>query len=277
MTWDRTVLEYCWDHIDYISAHRYSSNDRQDSAWYLAEGTEIDRVLDDYAGLLNYVRAVKKSNKRVYVCFDEWNVWYKDRGGDGRWAHAPRLIEEIYNLEDALVCAQYLSAFLRRADLVKIACIAQIVNVIAPVLTRGDGVLIQSTYWPFVLYARYASGVSLTPIVNSGIYRAGDRGEVPAVDASVTFDEAGGAISVFLVNRNQTESATVDVHLADMRMTKVLSVESVGGGSVKAANSWEQPDIVVPVVGEASVTEGRLRVVVPAPGLTVVRAAVMRA
>ncbi len=105
LSWDRTVLEHCWDSIDYISAHRYSQNDRQGSAWYLAEGVEIDRVLQDYGGLISYVRGVKKSSKQIYLAFDEWNVWYKDRAGDGRWASAPHLLEEIYNLEDALVCA----------------------------------------------------------------------------------------------------------------------------------------------------------------------------
>jgi len=127
LEWDRTVLEHCWKSIDYISAHRYSNNTRDDSAWFLGEGVEIDRVIDDYAGLLDYVRGVKKSSKRVYLSFDEWNVWYRARGGDhedGHWSEAPHLLEEIYNLEDALVCAQYLASFMRHADVVKIACIA---------------------------------------------------------------------------------------------------------------------------------------------------------
>ncbi|HXT35100.1 MAG TPA: alpha-N-arabinofuranosidase, partial [Chloroflexota bacterium] len=96
LEWDREVLEYCWDHVDYISAHRYSENRRDDSAWYLAEGLEIDRTLEDYAGLLNYVRGVKKSTKRVYLSFDEWNVWYRARDGNGQWQAAPHLLEEVY-------------------------------------------------------------------------------------------------------------------------------------------------------------------------------------
>jgi alpha-L-arabinofuranosidase len=271
LEWDRHVLEYCWDHVDYISAHRYSANDRQDSAWFLAEGVEIDRILDDYAGLLNYVRGVKKSNKRLYVSFDEWNVWYKDRGGDGKWGNAPHLLEEVYNLEDALVCAQYLSSFIRRADLVKIACIAQIVNVIAPVLTRKDGLLIQSIYWPFVLYSKYARGVSLTPVVRGDFYKAGERGEVPVVDASATFDSATGATSVFLVNRDQTSDAVVELNLSDRQITKVIGIDIMGGGDVKAANSWEHSDVVKPVAGKGAIDGGNLRLTVPAPGMAVVR------
>ncbi|MDB5077192.1 MAG: alpha-N-arabinofuranosidase, partial [Chloroflexi bacterium] len=168
MEWDRTVLEYCWEYVDYLSAHRYSENKRNDTAWFLAEGIEIDRTLEDYRALLNYVRAVKKSSKRVYLSFDEWNVWYRARQGDdadGHWSTAPHLLEEVYNLEDALVCAQYLTSFLRHADIVKIACIAQIVNTIAPILTRPEGILLQSIYYPFALFSRHAAGHALTPVL----------------------------------------------------------------------------------------------------------------
>ena len=179
LEWDRIVLETCWEDVDYISAHRYSRNSENDSAWFLAEGVEIDRILSDYAGLLAYVRGVKRSDKQICVSFDEWNVWYKDRMIDGAWSHAPHLLEEIYNLEDALVCAQFLNSFLRHADIVKIACLAQIVNVIAPILTKPDGMLIQSIYYPFLLFAKHACGVSLKPIVDGPTYTAGARGEVP--------------------------------------------------------------------------------------------------
>ncbi len=275
MEWDREVLEYCWDHVDYISAHRYSLNTRDDSPWFLAEGVEIDRMLADYAALLNYVRAVKKSDKHVYLSFDEWNVWYKDRAGNGQWQQAPHLLEEVYNLEDALVCAQYLSAFIRRADVVKIACIAQIVNVIAPILTRADGVLIQSTFYPFALYSRYAVGTSLVPVVIGPTYKAGERGEVPALDASASYDAATGTASFFLVNRTQDTALPVQVELADQTITAVLGVDVLAGPDVKAANTWDRQDIVKPGAGEAAVTErGGIRLRIPAPGLAVVRARV---
>ena len=182
LEWDRTVLDYCWDDVEYISAHRYSRNVEDDSAWFLAEGVEIDRILDDCAGLLAYMRGVKKSDRHVYVAFDEWNVWYKNTERDGGWTVGPHLLEEVYNLEDSLVCAQYLSSFLRHADVVKIACIAQIVNVIAPILTRPDGVLLQSTYYPLQLFSQHARGVSLRPIIDGPSYSAGARGDVPVLD-----------------------------------------------------------------------------------------------
>ena len=132
LVWDRTVLEHCWDRIDYLSAHRYSGNGSDDTASYLGEGVVIDEIIREYGGLFDYVRAIRRSRHRVYLSFDEWNVWYRERSEDGDWREAPHLLEEVYNFEDALVCAQYLHAFLRHADVVKIACLAQIVNVIAP-------------------------------------------------------------------------------------------------------------------------------------------------
>jgi alpha-N-arabinofuranosidase len=274
MHWDRTVLEFCWEKIDFISAHRYSNNDRNDTPWFLAEGVEIDRVIEDYAGLLAYVRGVKRSDKQVYLSFDEWNVWYKDRNGDGQWGVAPHLLEEVYNLEDALVCAQYLGSFIRHADVVKMAAIAQIVNVIAPVLTRKDGILLQSIYHPMHLYSKYARGVSLRAAVTAGTYKAGERGEVPIVDVSASYESAKNEIAVFVVNRNPAESSSVTIQLAGNKIDRILSVDQLGGGDVKAANTWENQDIVKPFTGKAAIVGGGVHVTIPAPGLAVVRISV---
>ena len=249
MEWDRVVLETCWDDVEYISAHRYSRNTENDSAWFLAEGVEIDRVLSDYAGLLAYVRGVKKSDKRVYVAFDEWNVWYKDREIDGAWTHAPHLIEEVYNLEDSLVCAQFLNGFLRHADTVKIACLAQIVNVIAPILTRPDGMLIQSIYYPLQLFSQHTRGVSLKPIVEGPTYEAGARGEVPMLDVSASYNAVRDSVSVFIVNRSLTDDVDVQVSIGDRRATADLKTTVLTGDDPKAHNTWEEPDVIWPVSG----------------------------
>ncbi len=271
LEWDRVVLEACWEDVEYISAHRYSRNTEDDSAWFLAEGVEIDRILDDYAGLIAYVRGVKKSDKRVSVAFDEWNVWYKNRQTDGGWSHAPHLIEEVYNLEDALVCAQFLNSFLRHADVVKIACIAQIVNVIAPILTSPDGILIQSIYYPLQLFSQHARGVSLTPVVDGPTYTAGARGEVPVVDVSASYDPASGVVSLFLVNRSLSQNIDVQVSFGARRATPNPTSTVLTGNDPKAHNTWEQPDVVKPAPGSASVgAEGLVHVRAPSLGLTVV-------
>lgn len=272
LEWDRVVLETCWDDVDFISAHRYSRNSQDDSAWFLAEGVEIDRVLSDYAGLLAYVRGVKRSNKQIYVSFDEWNVWYKDRMIDGAWSHAPHLLEEIYNLEDALVCAQFLNSFLRHADIVKIACLAQIVNVIAPILTKPDGMLIQSIYYPFELFSQHARGISLKPIVAGPTYLAGARGEVPMLDVSASYDPQCDSVSVFIVNRSLTEDVEAQVSVGGLRAKPGIGTTVLTGDDPKAHNTWERPDAIRPDTGAASIdVDGKVRLKVPSLGLTVVR------
>ena len=277
LEWDRTVLEQCWDEVEYISAHRYSGNHEDDTAWFLAEGVEIDRILDDYAGLLAYVRGLKKSDKRVFVAFDEWNVWYKNHQTDGGWAVGPSLLEEVYNLEDALVCAQYLNSFLRHADVVRIACLAQIVNVIAPVLTRPDGILVQSIYHPLQLFSRHAKGVSLAPVVDGPTYTAGARGEVPVLDVSASHDEETGAVSLFLVNRGTSQDLEVEIAFGERAAGGSVEVDVLSGDDPKAHNSWERPEAVAPVRGRAARgDDGKLQVRAPALGLTVVRAKLER-
>ena len=266
MEWDRTALEYTWDHVDYISAHRYSRNDQDDTPWFLAEGVEIDRIIQDYRSLLGYVRAVKKSSKQVYLSFDEWNVWYKARGTEhqkGNWAQAPHLIEEDYNLEDALVVAQYLNSFIRNTDIVKMACLAQIVNVIAPVLTRENGILLQSIYHPFVRYSALASGDSLTPVVAGPMYLAGDRGEVPALDVSASYDGPNGRATVFAVNRDSENSITATLSITGRSVSGAGEGWLLTGDSPKAHNDWDAPGRVTPVSCEVAVEDGVARVVMP--------------
>ena len=272
MSYDRIALEYCWESVSYVSAHRYSNNNRNDTAWFLAEGVEIERIIEDYAGLFDYVRGLKRSEKHVYLSFDEWNVWYKDMQMDGKWTEAPHLIEEVYNLEDALVCAQYLNAFVRRADVVKIGCIAQIVNIIAPMLAKSDGLLIQSIYYPFALMAEHSKGKSLRPVLDGPTYTAGERGETPVLDVSSSLAE-DGTLAVFVVNRSQTEAVTLDVVLADVKATGVLGVDVLAGTDAKAANTWENPNVLAPKAGTATLTEtGGISVTVPALGFVALRA-----
>jgi alpha-L-arabinofuranosidase len=267
--WDRVVLEHCWDRVDYISAHRYSRNPRDDSAEFLAEGVVFDEILNTYRGLLEFVRARKRSNHRVYVSFDEWNVWYREMGMDGGWQEAPPLLEEQYNLQDALVCAQYLNAFLRHADILKIACLAQLVNVIAPVLTRPDALLIQTIYWPFLLLREAVSGDSLWAGVKAPEMST-RRGDVPVLDVAASGDDATGSACVSIVNRSTTDAVEAVIRVADRTVS--LTGAQVLRGDPKATNTWEEPEVVRPASLEATTDdEGAIHVELPAPSHAVLR------
>lgn len=271
MHWDRAILEYAWDDVDYISAHRFSNNRCNDSAWFLAEGVEIDRILDDYAALLGYLRAVKRSNKHVYVSFDEWNVWYKNMVMDGKWTEAPRILEEVYNFEDALVCGQYLNSFIRHADSVKVACLAQLVNTIGPLMTRRDGLLIQSIYHPFVMLSNRMRGRSLRPVIDGPTYKAGERGDVPALDAAVSHDDKTDTACISLVNRDPKRALTIDVAFADRRITRVIEAQALTHRDLKAANQWDKKPVITPKAARASLLPGGvLRVNLPSPSMAVV-------
>jgi alpha-N-arabinofuranosidase len=244
MEWDRQVLEYMGDLADYISLHRYVGNRNDDTADYLAVTNSIDRQIEEMDAVCRFVQAKRRSKKRAYLCFDEWNVWYKNMQMDGEGKFAPHLIEEVYNLEDALVVAGFLNSFIRHADSVKIANIAQIVNVIAPILTRADEMLLQSIFYPFEMFSQRRNGISLKPIVDGPTYESQTNGPTPYIDTSAILN--GDTLHIFATNRHLSETASVQVNLVDQPITALDSAEILTGPDAKAANSFEQPDVIKP-------------------------------
>jgi len=261
--WDRISLEACWDQVDYHSMHYYAIN-HDDTPSYLALSAEFEAFVDTLTGVLRYVKAKTRSKHDVYLSWDEWNVWYKDRSGRGDWTEAPHLSEEIYNLEDALVVGQWLNVFLRKSDVLKIACIAQIVNVISPVTTTRTGLLKHPTYYPLMLVSQMASGNALDVLVKSPMYQTKQFGDMPVLDVSSSYDEATGKNAIFIVNRSQTESVTVDLNWQDRAPKSINGVRQVAGNDPKAVNSFENPNnIVATTVAAPALNGGQATIVVP--------------
>jgi alpha-L-arabinofuranosidase len=244
MEWDQHVLEYLGDIADYVSLHRYVGNPANDTPDYLAITNSIDRQIEEMDAACRFVQAKRRARKRAYLCFDEWNVWYKNMRVDGEGQFAPHLLEEMYNLEDALVVAGFLNSFIRHADVVKIANIAQIVNVIAPILTRGEEMLIQSIFYAFEMFSRRRDGISLQPVVIGPVYEGKTNGRVNFVDTSAIF--TADDLHVFAINRSLDEPARIQVELADRSIAALVSAALLTGPDPKAANSFEQPDLVKP-------------------------------
>jgi alpha-N-arabinofuranosidase len=240
--WDRQVLEIVGDLADCISLHRYVGNVDDDTLDYLAVTNSIDHQIESIDAVCQVVQAQQGNRKRAYLCFDEWNVWYKNRQMDGEGQIAPHLIEEVYNLEDALVVAGFLNSFVRHADVVKIANIAQIVNVIAPIQTRGDAMLIQSIFYPFEMFSRRRKGIALRPTVDGPAYESKSYGHVHYIDCSAIVD--GDQLHVFAVNRNTDEPATLQLQVADQDIIALNDAELLIGPGPKAANSFEEPRVV---------------------------------
>ena len=205
LEWDRVVLEECYDQVDAISLHRYfglSSDAVKDDARFLASNLEMERQIEDVAAVCDYVRGRKRSAKRLWLSFDEWNVWYRQTGGNGRRQQAPHLLEEVYDLRDALVVGGALNSLMRHADRVRLACLAQLVNVIAPLVTDATRVVRQTIYYPYAWALAYAKGQVLDISTDVAAYDAAPVGKVPFVDAAGTLDPATGDIALFLLNRD---------------------------------------------------------------------------
>ncbi|MEY2844548.1 MAG: hypothetical protein RL076_94 [Chloroflexota bacterium] len=263
--WDRTILELCYDHVDVLSMHYYAGNRNDDTPSYLALTREFETYVDSLASTINYVKAVKRSKKQVKLSWDEWNVWYKNMEMDGKWSVAPHLIEEVYNLEDAVLVGAWLNVFLRKCDVLEAACLAQMVNVIGPLLTTKEGMLKQSIYYPFQMVASRAKGDSLDVWVDSPLYSSKKEADVPMLDVSASWDadtETGG---VYIVNRNLKKPITVTITVNDgLKPVVATGGETLWGTDPKAFNTFSAPNAVVsaPLTNIKS-QKGKITVTVP--------------
>jgi len=262
--WDREVLEYVGDHADYISLHRYSNNNAKDTPAFLAEGLRVDKQIDEMDAVCRYVQAKRRAAKRPLLCFDEWNVWYKDMQLNGAGKAAPRLIEEVYNLEDALVVAQYFNSFIRHADVLKIANIAQIVNIIAPILAEKDHIVLQSIYHAWNMVSRRRQGLSLRIQQSGPSYEVKELPPVPYIDASALLD--GKKLNVFAVNRDQKEKRILEIRLADKKIAKFLEGELLSGPDAKTVNTKDAQNVAPKAMPACQVKDGVAIIELPALG-----------
>jgi alpha-N-arabinofuranosidase len=264
--WDRTVLEECYDVVDGISLHRYWGNSDEtggDSTKYLAMNLAMDRQIEEIVAVCDTVRARNRSGKQLFLSFDEWNVWYRARGGDfadGHGKPAPHLLEEPYNLEDALLVGGLANSLIRHSDRVKVACLAQLVNVIAPITTNEDGILRQTIFYPYAWALKYAHGTALSlapegptypvtalgrPIESFGLPIPG-FGDVPYLDVTVTLDAAKKTATVFVLNRDLEKPRDLELRWHDLTPTSVTAFETLTGPDLKALNTFAEPKKVVP-------------------------------
>ena len=268
--WDRTALEIAWEHMDYHSMHYYAGNRDNDTASYLASALGFESFVDTLDGTLRYVKAKRRSKHDVYLSWDEWQVWYKGDPMQGDWAEAPHLAEEIYNLEDALVVAQWLNVFLRKSHVLKIACVAQIVNVISWMHTRSDGLLKFPSYYAFKLVSNYAKGDALDVTVKAPYVSTKTYGDVPALDVSASYDAETQQGAIFVVNRSLTDTVTTELVWQDGQEVCLDQAWQLSGGDPKEANSWEEPNrLVAHAIPVPQMENGRSTLSLPPLSFTV--------
>ncbi|OUM40211.1 arabinosylfuranosidase ArfA [Arthrobacter sedimenti] len=250
--WERVVLSHTYDVVDYISCHAYYEEKNGDLGSFLASAVDMDHFIESVVATADHVKAVRGSSKTINISFDEWNVWYISRfenvdkiEGLDNWPVAPRLLEDCYSVADAVVFGNLMISLLKHADRVTSASLAQLVNVIAPIMTEPGGpAWRQTTFFPFAITSKLAQGSVLELKLDAGTYQTSEYGVVPLVDAVATHDDETGATAVFLVNRSQTEETTVTIDIAALDGFSTVDAQSLYDTDVYAKNTLEEPERV---------------------------------
>ncbi|HEY5821739.1 MAG TPA: alpha-N-arabinofuranosidase [Propionibacteriaceae bacterium] len=266
-TWERIVLERCFDLVDHISAHAYYEPSDGDLDSFLASAEDMHRFIGSVVATADHVAATRQSTKKIMVSFDEWNVWYQARF-DGEMSLDIRppgpLIEDVFDVHDAVVVGSLLITLMQHTDRVSMACQAQLVNVIAPIMTAPGGPAWRQTiFHPFALTARHAHGRVLTSPVLSPKVPTRAFGEVDALLSTATHDPETGDLVVFAVNRSRTETLDLTADLAGFRDVRLVEHLMIHDDDPHAVNTEAEPDRVVPRTGKAELTDGVLTASLP--------------
>jgi alpha-N-arabinofuranosidase len=235
------LLEQAADHIDYLAIHWYVGNTENDFNRYMSQSEVFEERISVFEGLIRAMRLQRAIKRPITIAVDEWNVWYRARGAT---LEQRNNLEEKYNLEDALMVGIQLNAFIRHAQWVKMANIAQIVNVIAPIFTRADGLFLQTIFFPFELYSRTCGTVALDAFWQGETFSGGDYTGLRVLDVSATLDEQRKSLSVYVVNRSQTQAMETTISLDSGHLAGSVRASVVNGPDIKAENSFAIPDRV---------------------------------
>ncbi len=274
--WEATVLEHTYDHVDYLSLHTYYGNPSDNTPNFLAKSIDMDRFISEVVSICDYVGAKSRSKKRIDLSFDEWNVWFHSRAADRQrkpWEIAPPLLEDIYTLEDALLVGAMIITLIRHADRVKMACLAQLVNVIAPIMTQtGGSAWRQTIFYPYLHGSRFGRGIALDVAPKSPTYHDDTFDDVPYLEAVATWDEANESITLFALNRDLEAALPLEGDLRAFPNYRVIEHTTLTHSDLKATNTAEHPNNVSPRAnGNAQVSDGRLHATLPRASWNVIR------
>ncbi|MFF1656739.1 alpha-N-arabinofuranosidase [Streptomyces sp. NPDC058255] len=277
--WEATVLQETYDLVDYISLHAYYEPVDGDVDSFLASAVDMESFIENVVATCDHVGARLKSKKKINLSFDEWNVWYMSRWEEhaknadpADWPEAPRLLEDVYSVTDAVVLGSLLIALLRHADRVSVACLAQLVNVIAPVMTEPGGpAWRQTTFFPFAQASAYGRGQVLDVRVDSPTYATKRYGEADLLHATAVRAE-DGSVTVFAVNRSQSESLPLEVALSGLELTSLIEHSALADADPDAKNTLDTPERVTPhTIDATTLQDGRLTAVLEPLSWNVIR------
>lgn len=259
--WEACVLDECYNEVDYISLHTYYGNHSGNTCEFLANTMDFESFIDSVISVCDYIKAKKRVKKQINLSFDEWNVWYHSQGTPfEKWSKHPHQLEDVYNFEDALLVGSMLITLMNHADRVKIACLAQLVNVIAPIMTSDSGAWRQTIFYPLMHASHMGRGTVLKSILpDVPKYDAGKYTDVPAIDCSVVRNEESDSVSFFAVNKDLEEDFEITCDLRQFDGYKVNTHTVFENENMKAVNTETNPMNVIPHnKGISSVKDGVL-------------------
>ena len=274
--WEATVLDHCYETVTYISLHDYFKNLKNDLPTFLGESVGMDNFIRTIISTADFVKAKKRSRKSINISFDEWNVWFHSRQADEvvePWTVGPPLLEDVYTFEDALVVGCCLITLLRHADRVRIACLAQLVNTIAPIMTENKGPAWRQTiFYPFLHASLFGRGEVLETFIRCPSYENATHGEIPYLESIATFNRQAEEVTLFAVNRNAQEELVIEGKIAGFEGYKVREHLVLAHTDPKAANTKENPANVTPrSIATTSIDKGMLKAVLPRLSWNVIR------
>ncbi len=257
--WEYTVLDECYDLVDYMSLHQYYGNAAGDTSEFLANSKGMDEFISGVVSICDAVKAKKHSKKQINLSFDEWNVWYHSNEADTKlekWIQAPHQLEDVYNFEDALLVGSMLITLLRHSDRVKMACLAQLVNVIAPIMTSDTGAWRQTIFYPYMYTSIFGRGTVLNTLTQAPVYDSKTYGDVSYLDSVCVWNEEEDALTIFAVNKSLEEDLEVSCDLRQFQDYQVKEHVVLSNDDMKAVNTEANPNNVIPESSQATKIDG---------------------
>ncbi len=265
--WEQTVLQHTFDQVDYLSIHTYYGNGDHNTPQFLARPDEMDAFIDEVVAVCDAVAARRRARKRIMLSFDEWNVWYhsNSKPKPEPWSTAPALLEDVYTFEDALCVGGMLISLLNHADRVKIGCLAQVVNVIAPIMTApGGAAWRQSIFHPFALASRHGRGTVMQTRVEAPTYAVGSLENVSYLKAAAVWNPERRELALFLLNRNLEQPLELTVEPRQFGDLAVAGWTLLHHADLKAVNTAAAPNTIQPIAATgATMKQDRLTLQLP--------------
>ncbi len=265
IAWNRTVLNTLRNTADYIAIHTYINNRDNDFERYLAWSQTIDHYIETTANLIRMAQAGQPNPRPLYVAYDEWNVWYRTGNREK--------LEEVYNFEDALAIGMFFNSFFRHADVVKMANLAQMVNVIAPIMANKQGLFLQTTYFPLAEFSKQRGNVALDAFVSAPTYKPGNRRELRYLDVSTSYNAADKTLFVNVLNRSKDKDLATRIDNSEGQLASTVGVWELNHSDLKATHTYGDDKKVRPVTRsfEAKLENNGFTYTFPAHSLTILR------